>query len=80
MPTGIEGLDDCRHVGLPQRRNTLIMGGPGSGKTVLALRTPVNGARQRDEPGIFVAFDPQPLTRRIGDRSERDKVLAVLDF
>jgi circadian clock protein KaiC len=35
----------------------LIEGGPGSGKTLLALQTLVNGARLDDEPGIFVAFE-----------------------
>jgi circadian clock protein KaiC len=33
------------------------MGGPGSGKSILALQTLVNGARQWNEPGIFVAFE-----------------------
>jgi circadian clock protein KaiC len=57
MPTGIEGLDEITHGGLPRNRTTLLMGGPGSGKTVLALQTLVNGARQWGEPGIFVAFE-----------------------
>jgi circadian clock protein KaiC len=33
------------------------MGGPGSGKTVFALQTLVNGARLYGERGIFVAFE-----------------------
>jgi KaiC/GvpD/RAD55 family RecA-like ATPase len=36
---------------------TPIEGGPGSGKTVMALQTLVNGARNENEPGIFVAFE-----------------------
>ena len=43
--------------GLPRNRTTLLLGGPGSGKTVFALQTLVNGARQFGEPGIFVAFE-----------------------
>ncbi len=56
-PTGIEGLDESSGGGLPAGRTTLIMGGPGCGKTVLALQTLVNGAVQQGEPGIFVAFE-----------------------
>ncbi len=54
--TGIRGLDDITNGGLPRGRATLLAGGPGCGKTVLALQILVNGA-QRDEPGIFVAFE-----------------------
>jgi circadian clock protein KaiC len=43
--------------GLPRARTTLVFGGPGCGKTVLALQVLVNGARQWSEPGIFVAFE-----------------------
>lgn len=60
MPTGIPGLDEILHGGLPQGKTTLLLGGPGSGKTVLALQTLANGARQRDESGIFVAFEESP--------------------
>ncbi|HEY8034374.1 MAG TPA: circadian clock protein KaiC [Methylobacter sp.] len=54
--TGIRGLDDITNGGLPQGRGTLLAGGPGSGKTVLALQTLVSGA-VNGEPGIFVAFE-----------------------
>jgi circadian clock protein KaiC len=63
MPTGITGLDEITHGGLPRNCNTVVLGGPGSGKTVLALQTLVNGARNYGEPGIFVAFEEN--TRRI---------------
>jgi circadian clock protein KaiC len=56
-PTGIEGFDSITRGGLPRNRTTLLLGGPGSGKTVFALQTLVNGARQFGEPGIFVAFE-----------------------
>ena len=54
--TGIRGLDEVTHGGLPQGRCTLLSGGPGCGKTVLALQILVNGAKN-SEPGIFVAFE-----------------------
>lgn len=61
--TGIIGLDDITCGGLPAGRTTLIVGGPGCGKTILALQILVNGARHNNEPGIFVAFEEH--SRRI---------------
>ncbi|PYM50154.1 MAG: hypothetical protein DME14_06655 [Candidatus Rokuibacteriota bacterium] len=55
--TGIDGVDEITGGGLPRGRTTLLAGPAGSGKTVLALQTLVNGARRFDEPGIFVAFE-----------------------
>lgn len=56
-PTGIRGLDEITLGGLPQGRPTLICGGPGSGKTLLAMEFLVHGARQYGEPGVFMAFE-----------------------
>src|SRR5450755_4148969 len=56
-PTGIQGLDEITGGGLPRGRTTLIVGGPGSGKTILALQVLVEGARRAREPAIFVAFE-----------------------
>jgi circadian clock protein KaiC len=55
--TGIAGLDEVTGGGFPRGKTTLIEGGPGSGKTILALQTLVNGATLFNEPGIFVAFE-----------------------
>jgi len=54
--TGIRGLDEITNGGLPQGRCTLLTGGPGCGKTVLALQILVDGAKN-GEAGIFVAFE-----------------------
>lgn len=56
-PTGITGFDEITGGGLPHGRTTLLMGGPGSGKTVFALQFLVHGAQDCKEPGIFVAFE-----------------------
>jgi len=58
--TGITGLDEITGGGLPRGRTTLLVGGSGSGKTILALQFLVHGAQHRDEPGIFVAFEETP--------------------
>lgn len=57
VPTGIPGVDEITGGGIPRSRTTLVMGGAGSGKTILALQILVNGARKYNEPGIFVAFE-----------------------
>ncbi len=56
-PTGITGFDDITGGGLPSGRTTLVLGGPGSGKTILSLQFLVHGALEHNEPGIFVAFE-----------------------
>ena len=43
--------------GLPAGRPTLICGGPGCGKTLLAATFLVNGAVMFDEPGVFMSFE-----------------------
>src|SRR6188474_1941472 len=55
--TGIQGLDEITRGGLPSGRPTLVCGGPGSGKTLLALTFLVNGALQFDEPGVLLTFE-----------------------
>ncbi len=56
-PTGIRGLDEITRGGLPAGRPTLICGGPGSGKTLLAMTFLVNGALQFGEPGVLLTFE-----------------------
>src|SRR3954465_9097808 len=56
-PTGIAGLDEITHGGLPKGRPTLISGSPGCGKTIFGLEFLVNGIQDFDEPGIFLAFE-----------------------
>jgi len=56
-PTGILGLDEVTNGGLPRGRPTLVTGGPGCGKTLLALEFLVHGASKYGEPGVFVTFE-----------------------
>jgi circadian clock protein KaiC len=55
--TGIEGFDQLTRGGLPRHRTSLLVGGPGAGKTVFALQCLVNAARRHQAAGIFVAFE-----------------------
>lgn len=56
-PTGINGLDEITQGGFPAGRPTLICGGPGSGKTLVAMEFLVRGAVEHGEPGVFVTFE-----------------------
>jgi circadian clock protein KaiC len=56
-PTGIHGLDEITGGGLPRGRPTLVCGGAGCGKTLLAVEFLVRGVVQFDEPGVLMAFE-----------------------
>lgn len=56
-PTGIQGLDEITLGGLPKGRTTLICGSAGCGKTLLAMEFLVQGAREFNENGVFLAFE-----------------------
>src|SRR5271170_4041986 len=56
-PTGIQGLDEITGGGLPRGRPTLVCGGAGCGKTLLAAEFLLRGAVQFGEPGVFMAFE-----------------------
>jgi circadian clock protein KaiC len=67
-PTGIVGFDEITGGGLPRGRTTLLVGGPGSGKTILSLQFLAHGADACKEPGIFVAFEES--SKRIAANAE----------
>jgi circadian clock protein KaiC len=86
-PTGIQGLDEITGGGFPKGRPTLICGGTGCGKTLLAMEFLVRGAMQFNEPGVFMAFEESAhdLTKNVAslgfdldDLVARKKV--ILDF
>ena len=62
-PTYISGLDEILNGGLPSGRTTLVVGEPGSGKTVMGMefifRGVING-----EPGIYLGFEESVRTFR----------------
>ncbi len=86
-PTGIQGLDEITGGGLPTGRPTLVCGGTGCGKTLLAMEFLVRGATEFNEPGVFMAFEEtaKDLTQNVAslgfdlkDLVARKKL--VLDF
>ncbi len=63
VPTGIRGLDEVLAGGLPAGRTTLVSGGPGTGKTVLALEFLYRAALE-GEPGVLVSFEERDVALR----------------
>ena len=55
LATGVAGLDDVLHGGLPAQRMYLLQGDPGAGKSTLALQVLREGARQ-GERVLFVSL------------------------
>jgi circadian clock protein KaiC len=56
IPTGVPGLDDLMHGGLPQGHTLLVSGPTGVGKTILCTRFLQAGA-ERGEKGVAVCFE-----------------------
>ncbi len=57
VATGVEGLDELVSGGFPRGRVVLVLGGPGTGKTILASQFLYKGLSQYGENGIFVSLD-----------------------
>ena len=56
IKTGIPGLDELLKGGVRENSSILISGGPGTGKSILALQFIVEGAK-KGEPGLFISAE-----------------------
>ena len=88
-PTGIRGLDEVTGGGMPKGRVTLVCGGAGSGKSLLAMEFLVHGAVQYGEPGVCMDFEEteEKLTANVAslgfdlrDLTKRKKLLVDYVF
>lgn len=57
VETGIPGLDELLSGGVPKERVILLVGGPGTGKTILAAQFLYKGLTEHNENGIFISLD-----------------------
>jgi KaiC/GvpD/RAD55 family RecA-like ATPase len=55
--SGVEGLDDLVSGGFPKGRVILVVGGPGTGKTILASQFLWKGISQYGENSVLVSLD-----------------------
>jgi circadian clock protein KaiC len=59
-PTGVDGIDDILHGGLPAGSSIILEGAPGTGKTTLGVQFLHHGATRLGEAGIYVTFEEFP--------------------
>jgi len=59
VSSGIKGFDELLYGGLPKGKCMLLVGGPGSGKTIFALQFLKKGA-ETSEPGLYITLDEKP--------------------
>jgi circadian clock protein KaiC len=57
---GIKKLDEILQGGLLPGRAVAVVGGPGSGKTTLALEYLYRGASEFGEKGVFISLEEEP--------------------
>ena len=56
-PVGVSGLDEVTGGGVPRGRVSLVCGGPGTGKSLLALEFLVKGITEHGEAGFLMSFE-----------------------
>ncbi|MGC8647555.1 MAG: ATPase domain-containing protein [Candidatus Micrarchaeia archaeon] len=61
LKTGIEGLDTLLYGGVPVGSQTLIVGGPGTGKTLMSFEILYKCAKS-GIPAAFIALEESPST------------------
>ncbi|MFB0567454.1 MAG: RAD55 family ATPase, partial [Candidatus Bathyarchaeia archaeon] len=88
VPTGVKGLDNMLGGGLLSSTCTLVLGGPGAGKTTFGIQFLYNGAVEYDEAGLYVSFDESPPYLRKNmecfgwnlKRLEKERKFFILDL
>jgi len=56
VKTGIPGFDPTLSVGLKKNSSVVVSGPPGSGKTTFGLQFIYSGAKEFDEPGVYISL------------------------
>ena len=64
ITTGIPGLDEILHGGIPKRNVVLLSGGPGTGKSIFGQQYLYNGLKL-GEPGVLVVLEEHPVQVRV---------------
>ena len=86
VKTGIPGLDSVISGGMKTGRSVTVSGPPGSGKTTFGLQYLHSGAKDFDEPGVYVTMsqnieeiknDCKSYGWDLDDLISQDKILMV---
>ena len=56
VKTGIPGFDSALSEGIKKNSSVLVSGPPGSGKTIFGLQFIYTGAKEFDEPGVYISL------------------------
>ncbi|WP_299293901.1 ATPase domain-containing protein [Nitrosopumilus sp.] len=86
VKTGIPGLDSVISGGLKVGRAVTVSGPPGSGKTTFGLQYLYSGAKDFDEPGVYITLsqnieeikqDSKSFGWDLDDLISQDKIMMV---
>ncbi|HDJ97261.1 MAG TPA: KaiC domain-containing protein [Thermofilum sp.] len=64
VESGIPGLDEILHGGIPYRNIVLLSGGPGTGKSIFGQQFLFHGLK-KEKPGVLVTLEEHPVQVRI---------------
>ena len=57
VSTGVKGLDDVLGGGIPQGHAMLLVGKPGTGKSILSMEYLLHGIELHKENGVYISFE-----------------------
>lgn len=86
LKTGIPGFDSILSEGLKKNSSIIVSGPPGSGKTIFGLQFIYSGAKDYDEPGVYISLsqsieeikhDCESFGWDIDKQIEKGKILMV---
>lgn len=60
VKTGIPGLDELMHGGIPYNQLTLVTGTSGTGKTIACCQFIYSGADKYGDNGVYLSFEEPP--------------------
>ncbi len=60
IPSGVPGLDDLIEGGFPESSSILVSGGSGCGKSIFCLEYLYYGAKEFNEPGVYITLEEGP--------------------
>ena len=78
IPIGIAGLDSILRGGLPEERVVLVLGEPGTGKTILCSQFLYHGASTGEGNAVFVGMN-EPKSRFIAEMAQFGMDFAKLE-